>query len=76
MEATTVRAAPCPALGDAAATLRSEGAEYATCLVQRIRAGTADAEALASLVTFMHDGAILLGLCEELHRAIREGAAS
>ena len=72
----TARAAPRPALGDAAATLRSEGAEYATCLVQRIRAGTADADALASLVIFMHDGAMLLGACDELHRAIREGVAS
>lgn len=72
----TARAAPCPAAGDAFATLRSEGAEYGANLVQRIRAGTADAEALASLVIFMCDGAMLLGLCDELHRAIREGAAS
>ena len=72
----TARAAPCPAAGAAAAALRSEGAEYAANLVERIRAGTADAEALASLVIFMHDGAMLLGACDELHRAIREGVAS
>jgi len=56
--------------------MRREGAEYAAQLLQRIRAGKADAEALASLVLFMGRGVMLAGLCDELHRAIREGAAS
>ena len=61
---------------DIEGALRREGGEYAASIVHRIRAGTADAQALASLVNFMRDGAMLMGLCEELHRAIREGAAS
>ena len=56
--------------------LRRDGAEYAADLVQRIRAGKADADALASLVLFMRCGVMLAGLCDELHRTIREGAAS
>ena len=66
--------ASAPALSEEA--LRREGAEYAADLVRRIRAGKADADALASLVIFMGRGAMLAGVCDELHRAIREGAAS
>ena len=66
--------ASAPAMSEDA--LRRDGAEYAADLVQRIRAGKADADALASLVLFMGRGAMLAGLCDELHRAIREGAAS
>ena len=56
--------------------LRREGIECAASLVQRIRSDEADADEPASLVTFMHRGAMLAGMCDELHRAIREGAAS
>jgi len=67
---------PASALALSEEALRREGAEYAADLVRRICAGKADADALASLVLFMRRGAMLAGLCDELHRAIREGAAS
>ena len=68
----------CPASGAALSeeALRREGSEYAAELLQRVRTGDADADALASLIVFMGRGAMLAGLCDELHRAIREGAAS